>query len=110
MSIQSIDNKKFKVIGHKPIWDDWFMEFKVQDDNHILVSEIAHSTLFQIRNDVVCKYELKDNKIFLFSEKELGPYTWMIYEGEIWVAGQGGAMNFPMIQLGWWDYAYSMFV
>src|SRR5579885_2161225 len=96
-----IFNKKIKVIDKYNInGSDWFISFELIDDSYILVTE-------DIQYESKCEYisirdEENTNLLILIKEGSNNPYTWMIkqlenHKFELWVGGQGGAMNFEMI-------------
>ncbi len=116
--MHSVINKKFYIpINVTNDGAIWYMSFKS------INNEITHQTLSNkinvIQEDVKnkrvipheCTYKISKNEakeliyISIYRENETNPYTWMVTQPinsdkepnlRLWVAGQGGAMDFPM--------------
>lgn len=80
----------------------WTMEFKhVYPSNYVTVIQTDCLNI----NEYLCKYKVSNGGgcVSLFLEKNPNnPYDWMITKKqnfhELWVAGQGGAMNFKLTE------------
>lgn len=101
-----IFDKKIKIIDRHDInGSDWFLYFKLENNKYINVTEYDkfEKEICESKCEFIPMYDEDNaNLLILVKEGSNNPYTWMIKKletqnYEVWVGGQGGAMNFEMI-------------
>ena len=116
---KSFENKKISLELFNDIFDkkitimdkynmngcDWHMNFELIENNKYI--EVTEQDVNSNKsNKTKCEFipicdESDSNLLILIEIGSSGPYTWMIKKlenesFEVWVGGQGGAMNFDM--------------